>query len=74
MSFQSLRFGFMWTTHSKILSCAWIYVPLNNYLSVFLVYYMENEWLSYHKKNIGLGIALGVITIGFLVLRFVVFP
>jgi len=35
---------------------------------------MENEWLSYHKKNIGLGIALGVITIGFLLLRFVIFP
>ena len=26
------------------------------------------------KENIGFGIALGVITIGFLVLRFVVFP
>jgi hypothetical protein len=35
---------------------------------------MENEWFSYHKKNIGLGIVLGVITVGFLVLRFVVFP
>jgi len=35
---------------------------------------MVNEWLSYHKKNIGLGITLGVITIGFLLLRFVIFP
>jgi len=35
---------------------------------------MENEWLSYHKKTIGLGIVLGGISIGFLVLRFVVFP
>jgi len=35
---------------------------------------MENEWLSYHKRNIGLGITLGAITIGFLLLRFVIFP
>jgi len=34
----------------------------------------KKDWLSYNKKNIGLGITLGIITIGFLVLRFVVFP
>jgi len=26
---------------------------------------MENEWLSYHKKNICLAIGLGVMTIAF---------